>query len=147
MIVTLAFRKGKPKNLLSKFIMWASGSIYDHTEIIIGTVWVGAHITRGVVATREVDTSFEWDYIRVNVDSKYNHVAVQFVDDVNANKYDFAGAIFGNLFNIPLVNIKNKYFCSELVATVMQRFNSKPVMGLDPVSISPQDLYELYEGK
>jgi hypothetical protein len=144
--VTLAFRKAN-KTWLSKLVAWLTHSKYDHSEIIIGTVWVGAHF-KGGVTTRRVTTPLhrDWDYIDVPINPKFNHKAVLFINAVRGNKYDYLGAIVGEGLNLPPFNHKNKYFCSELVTNIMQQFDSAEVKGINPVSISPQELYDLYKG-
>ena len=145
MKVTLAFRKAN-KHWLSQLVAKLTKSKYDHSEIIIGTVWVGAHF-KGGVTTRRVTYPLHasWDYIDVTIDPKYNHKAVEFVNNVRTSKYDFLGAIVGEGLNIPSFNVKNKYFCSELVTTIMQQFDSPEVRDVNPVTISPQELYDLYK--
>ena len=147
MKVTLAFRKGNKQDWLSKLIMFFDKSEYDHVEMIIGTAWIGAHIKTGVVVRHLKPLSDKWDYLDVEVDDKFNHKAVQFVDSLHKTKYDFIGAIFGELMGISLLNQYDDYFCSELVAKILQKFESKPVMHLHAVSVSPQELYELYKEK
>ena len=145
MKVTIAFRKAN-RHWLSQLVAKLTKSQYDHSEIIIGTVWVGAHF-KGGVTTRHVEYPLHssWDYIDVPIDPKYNHKAVKFVDSIRGSGYDFLGAIVGEGLNLPAFNHQNKYFCSELVTTIMQQFNSKEVKGINPVTISPQELYELYK--
>ena len=146
MKVTLAFRKANKKHWISRLVSKLTKSKYDHSEIIIGTVWVGAHFKGGVTTKRVKYPLHEnWDYIEVPIDQKYNHKAVAFIDSINGQDYDYLGAIVGEHFDLPLFNHKNKYFCSELVTTIMQKFNAKEVKGLNPVSINPQELYELFK--
>jgi len=146
MKVTLCFRKAN-RHWLSQLVAKLTKSEYDHSEIIIGTVWVGAHF-KGGVTTRHVKYPLHasWDYIDVDIDPNYNHKAVTFVNHVRNSGYDFLGAIVGEGLNLPAFNIKNRYFCSELVTTIMQQFDSHEVRGIDPVTISPQELYDLYKG-
>jgi hypothetical protein len=144
MVVTLAFRKAS-RHWLSKLVAKLTRSKYDHSEIIIGTVWVGAHFKGGVTTKRvEYPLHSNWDYLIVPIDPKFNHKAVEFVNSVRGDKYDFRGAL-GEALNIPELNVRNKYFCSELVVSIMQQFNAKEVKGLNPVLIDPQELYELFK--
>ena len=145
MKVTLAFRKAN-RHWLSKLVAKITKSEYDHSEIIIGTVWVGAHFKGGVTTKRvEYPLHSSWDYIDVPIDPNYSGKGAEFVNSVRGDKYDFLGAIVGEGLNLPKFNYLNKYFCSELVVSVMQQFNSKEVKGINPVTISPQELYELYK--
>ena len=144
MVVTLAFRKAN-RHWLSKLVAKLTNSQYDHSEIIIGTVWVGAHFKGGVTTKRvEYPLHSNWDYITVPVDPKFNHKAVVFIDAARGDKYDFSGAL-GEALNIPEFNVENKYFCSELVTRIMQEFGAKEVKGLNPVLVDPQELYELFK--
>jgi len=148
MRVTLAFRKGTKKHWISKLIMFFDKSEYDHVEIIIGTAWIGAHIKTGVVVHHlKKPLKDTWDYIDIEVDRKYNHQAVMFVDGLHNAKYDFYGAIFGELMGITIINQYDDYFCSELVTKILQRFESEPVKDLHAVNVSPQELYNLYKDK
>jgi len=144
MKVTLAFRKAN-HHWLSRLVAKLTKSTYDHSEIIIGTVWVGAHF-KGGVTTRRVTYPLHssWDYLDVEIDPKYQHKAVDFVNKVRGSKYDFRGAL-GEELNLPILDDKNKYFCSELVTTIMQNFNAKEVKDVNPVLINPQELYDLFK--
>ena len=42
------------------------------------------------------------------------------------------------------VNNKNKLFCSEIVAMILQFFLEARVLGLQPNTLSPKDLARLY---
>ena len=142
--VTLAFRKAN-RHWLSQLVAKLTRSKYDHSEIIIGTVWVGAHFKGGVTTQRvRYPLHSNWDYIEVPIDPKFNHKAVEFVNSVRGDKYVFRGAL-GEALNIPEFNVRNKYFCSELVVSIMQQFNAKEVEGLNPVLVDPQELYELFK--
>jgi len=145
MTVTLCFHKAND-HWLSKLVARVTKSEYDHSEIIIGTVWVGAHF-KGGVTTRRVEYPLHesWDYIKVPIDPDYNIKAVDFVNKVRGDEYDYLGAIVGEGLNLPIFNVANKYFCSELVTAIMQQFNSKEVKGINPVTVSPQELYDMYK--
>ena len=145
MTVTLAFRKVS-RHWLSQLVGWVTHSNYDHSEIIIGTVWVGAHFKGGVTTKRvEYPLHESWDYIKVPINPNYNHKAVRFVDSIRGANYDYLGAMVGEGLNLPKFDHKNKYFCSELVTVILQQFDSNEVRGINPVSISPQELYDLYK--
>ena len=147
MTVTLAFRKGTNTGWISKLIMFFDKSKYDHVELIIGTAWIGAHIKTGVVVRHLKPLNDKWEYVDVEVDAKYNHKAVEFIDSLHKAKYDFYGAIFGELMGITLINQYDDYFCSELATRILQKFDSEPVMKLHAVNVSPQELYDLYKDK
>ena len=146
MHITLAFRKAN-RHWLSRLVAKITKSDYDHSEIIIGTVWVGAHFKGGVTTRRvEYPLHAHWDYIDVPIDPAYKELGAKFINRVRGSKYDYVGAIVGEGLNLPKFNIFNRYFCSELVVSVTQQFHSKEVEGVNPVSISPQELYDLYKG-
>jgi len=143
MKVTLAF-KHSTKNWMSQIIAKLTKSNYDHVEIIIGTVWVGATPTKGV-STRRVEYPLHdtWDYLDVDINPKFNQTAVDFIDEIRGNAYDYVGAMSVGL-DIPDFDVKNKYFCSELVTAIMQHFECPNVKGLKPADVDPQELYDYY---
>jgi len=148
MKVTLAFRKGHKKDWLSRLIMYLDKSKYDHVEMIIGTVWVGSHLKTGVELHKlRVPLKDSYDYIDVEVDEKLNHKAVVFIESLRGTRYDYIGAIFGELLGITMLNQYDDYFCSELITRILQEFGSPEVQHLHAVNVSPQELYNLYKEK
>ena len=146
MTVTLAFRKGHKQDWLSRLIMYFDKSKYDHVEMIIGTVWIGSHLKTGVeVHKLRKPMKDSWDYVRVTVDDNLNHKAVEFINSLQGTRYDYVGAIFGELLGITMLNQYDDYFCSELICSILQEFDSNEVRGLNPVNVSPQELYDLYK--
>jgi len=148
MKVTLAFYKdGKSK--VSRFIRWITRSPhYSHVEIIIGTVWVTALIGEGVVTRRYVpaDHNEVYDFIDVEVDKENWHDAVEYVNSIHDDKmYDYLGAFFGSMLNIPFIQDPNKFFCSEVVVNVLKKLGDPKVKYLPASRTTPQKIYDLYK--
>jgi len=145
--VTLAFyRDGQSK--ISRFIRWITGSRhYSHVEIILGKAWVTALIGQGVVVRhydpREHDENYDLIHVKVDRDKWFD--TVRFVDDINRdNYYDYLGAFFGNMFNIPIIQDPNKYFCSEVVSDILKRLGDEKIKNRRSSKMTPQMLWDIY---
>jgi len=148
MKVTLAFYKdGQSK--VSRFIRWITRSPhYSHVEIIIGTVWVSALIGKGVVVRHYDPAEFgeEYDYLDIEIDPDKWHSGVAYVNSINDEHfYDYLGAFFGNMLHIPFIQDPNKFFCSEVVTTILKKFGDPLVQNLPASKTTPQMLYDLYK--
>jgi len=150
MKVTLAFYKDGKSNV-SRFIRWVTRSPhYSHVEIILGTVWVTALIGQGVVARRYVPANHKekYDYIEVEVSDKHWHETIEYVNKINEdNMYDYLGALFGSMLNIPFIQDPNKFFCSEVVANILKRLDEPRARSLSGSRNTPQIIYDLYKDK
>jgi len=150
MTVTLAFYKDG-KSGVSRFIRWVTRSPhYSHVEIIMGTVWVTALIGQGVVARRYVpeDHKEKYDYIDVEVSEKHWHETIEYVNKINEdNMYDYLGALFGSMLNIPFIQDPNKFFCSEVVTNILKRLDEPKARTLSGSRNTPQIIYDLYKDK
>ena len=148
MKVKLAFyRDGKSK--ISRFIRWVTRSThYSHVEIILGTVWVTALIGEGVVVRRYVPEKHKekYDYIEVEVDKDKWHETVEYINQINHdNIYDYLGAIFGSMLNIPFIQDPNKFFCSEVVVDILKRLGDDKANSLYASRTTPQKIYDMYK--
>ena len=147
--VTLAFYKdGKSK--VSTFIRHLTGSHYSHVEIIIGTVWVTALIGQGVVARRYVpeDHKEKYDYIDIEVSDAKWHETIEFINHIEKDQYyDYLGALFGSMLNIPFIQDPGKYYCSEVVASILVKLGDKKILAHRSSKTTPQKLYDLYKEK
>ncbi len=142
MKVTLAFEKGT--SLIARVIQLVTWSKYSHVEIIIEDNWISSGEPAGVGLKvrplRKLKNRYE--YIEVEVDNRYLQNVYDFIEENKNTSYDYLGSIFGGGFNID-IHYKDKWFCSELVAMILRRFN---VSSIDqPASTySPVDLYRLF---
>ena len=146
--VTLAFYKDG-KSTVSRFIRWITRSEhYSHVEIILGDVWVSALIENGVVVRKYDPAEFneEYDYVRVPVNPEYWHETVNWINSHHGeHMYDFLGAIFGNMFHIPVIQDPNKWFCAEIVTTILKKLNDPIAKNISGSKATPQELFDLYK--
>lgn len=144
----IAFKKLNPETgFIGKTISKLTKSKYYHVEIIIDNLWVSADTPLGVTMQRLEPLRHEhWDYVDLGIKrlSQENYdVIMNFIKYQEGKKYDYFGVIFSHLFPFTLHN-KNKLFCSEIVAMILQFFLEERVLGLQPNTLSPKDLARLY---
>ncbi len=147
MIVTLAFKKESsgslPDKIKNKLIkMWTS-SEYFHVEIIIKDRWISSSPSVGAVYENQLhERSTKYDYVDVNVNGRKLRTVQKFIQSQIGKKYDWPGIFFSQVINFDL-DSRDKWFCSEIVAQILQIF------GLDlsrPANeYSPGELYREVE--
>ena len=144
----LAFKKVNPETgFIGKTISKLTKSKYYHIEIIIDNLWVSADTPLGVTISRlEPLRHDHWDYVDLGIkklpQEQYDTI-MEFIYKQEGKKYDYFGIIFSHLFPFTLHN-KNKLFCSEIVALILQFFLEARVLGFQANTLSSKDLARLY---
>ena len=143
MEVTLAFNKNIETHTDRLISKWTQ-SPYVHVELIIGNKWISSSTSYGGVKIQELRPLRDsWDYVQVQVQGNYFNNVMNFIESQDGKKYDWAGIIWGQFFNITRAQNQNKWFCSELVAEILRRFGNPKILEY-PASYSPGDLYRIY---
>ncbi len=140
--VTIAFYKvNQPSaDWQDKLIGWWTNGPYSHVEIIVDGKMYSSSPRDGKIRERDaiLDDHERWDYVTVYVSNKKNFY--KFFEQVNGNKYDWAG-ILG--FIIPFRDSENKYFCSEFVTRALQFMGYSNLYSIKAGITSPNRLYKL----
>ncbi len=134
----LAFYVAKNGNWVDKLIAWYTHSQYSHVELIHNGYWYSTS-PRDLEVRRKTLRGKEghWVYKDVEID-------LLFLEDffflTKGKKYDWLGIAFsvGILYNLRYsFHSKNRYFCSEFVATILKIER--------PDKYSPEKLYRYLE--
>lgn len=135
----LLFYKGKG-NLLDKLIRYVTKSKYSHIELSMDNMndkhrcWSSSNRDKGV-RTKVIDTSSgHWDIIDIG---PYGHRAVEtWFEDHENLPYDYLG-LLGTIIPINIFSRKDKWFCSECVAKVLDIDN--------PWKQTPESIYKHFK--
>ena len=145
--IRLAFKKGK--GCIANSIKFWTHSKYSHVEIIIGNpktqekFWISSNPDYGGVRINKLRPyKITWDYIDIPALNHF-HEAYNFARSQEGTSYDWCGILCSQFMHIKRDN-SNKWFCSELVTTILQLYKIPEVENLYPASISPGDLDRLF---
>jgi hypothetical protein len=138
-MVKLAFKRGK--GLISGLIRLLTGSEYSHVEIIIQDKWISSNPEDGGAYIRDLKPlKTTWDYKEIQINDEKIPEALKFAEQQQNKKYDYLGVL--RLFtNITKNN--QKWFCSELVCTLLKILEAPNTDFCSPQHTAPGDLYEI----
>ncbi len=140
----IAFEKGN--SFSAKVIKYITKSKYSHCELIIDNKWISSDPKVGGAYVNDLrPLTDKYDYITVYVDGATKRKALGFANNQVGKKYDWCGVLCTHLFKIDREN-NDKWFCSELVCTLLQKMENPQVKGAKPADLTPQDLYEIFRG-
>ena len=122
--VQLAFYKGRG-NIVDRAIKWWTKGKYSHCEMIIGYTadglakcWSSSHQDGGVRFKEISLDKKNWDVFELSILEYDLQYAIEWYRKRNGKKYDLLG-ILGFVWR-PAVDSKNKWFCSESLASALQ---------------------------
>lgn len=142
--VKIAFKYRKPKeSFANKLICWWTKSQYFHVELIIGSKWISSNPDVGGVTINDLqplkDTYHYLELKNVYVTTEQHNKIMQWINSQSGKKYDWKAIIL--CCAIPLSwHSRNKWFCSEIVTTILKFMLVKEVMDLEPHNTTPGDL-------
>lgn len=142
--VKIAFKYKKPKeSFANKLICWWTKSQYFHVELIIGSKWISSNPDVGGVTINDLqplkDTYHYLELKDVYVTVDQHNKIMQWISSQQGKKYDWCGIVWSQVFPFNW-NSKNKWFCSEIVTTILKFMLVKEVMDSTPNNVSPGDL-------
>ena len=133
MDVTIAFKKKVTPDssrffkLSAKAISWWTKSEYYHCELIIDKKWISSHPNLGGVAIRDLKPLSEnWDYYKLDLPElteEQQMVLWTYIYKQLDTGYDWKGIFLSQFFKFGL-NADSKWFCSEIVAKLLQLYIS-----------------------
>ena len=142
--VTLAFKyKKKGTSFMSKVICWWTKSRFFHVELIIGSKWISSNSDEGGVTIKDLKPlNDNWEYLqlpKIHLTKEQYDKIMMWINSQSGKKYDWT-AIFLSTF-LPLRwQSDNKWFCSEIVTTILKFMLVSEVINSDPGRITPGGL-------
>lgn len=149
--VKLAFKFKKSKeSLTNKLICWWTKSKYYHVELIVGNKWISSNPDVGGVTINDLQPLRDnYEYLELKdvrvTKEQYNRI-MQWVSSQSDKKYDWL-AIYTSCILPFNWESKNKWFCSEIVTTILKFMLVKEVMNLTPNRTSPGELARKFDFK
>ena len=146
MKIVVAFEKKLSSNKIDKikqkFIKKWTNSNYFHVEIIIDNYWYSADTSSGFIKRELSPLKDSYDYVTVmpNTCLENEEIAKTFLNAQIGKKYDWIAIYLTQLFNIGIES-KDKWFCSEIVAKIMQILQIKEFVYNKPSLMTPEDVY------
>jgi hypothetical protein len=150
MKVILGFQKDFDPNIewywkkAADLIKWGTKSDYFHIEIAFDEKWIGAHTHEGI-EVHELDINHrnpQFDYFELEIDGITKNQKTKFwewMEGEAGSGYDWIG-IYLTQFLFMDWESKDKWFCSEIVAKVLQMLYVDGFLDVKPNRLSPQDI-------
>lgn len=138
----------KMDKLITGSIQKWTDSKYFHAELVLDNTWVSATFTNNVklYPLRPLNTD-DWDYIElpktVLTKEQYEKFYEYLDSQLNA-EYDWKGIWLSQAVRLNS-HSEGKWFCSELVAKLLQMLYIEKTLNLEPNNIAPGDLAKLFE--
>ena len=145
MIITLAFKKQTSTKFLDKLIAgaikWRTKSKYFHIEMIVKNDWISTNPDVGAVYITPLhNLNDHYDYVDVKMHGANVKKMVKFAQSQLGKKYDWKGILLSQ--TIPLnIEDKDKWFCSEIVAEMLEQGGYK--LSKPSNQYSPEDIYKM----
>jgi ribosomal protein S17E len=146
MKIVVAFEKklsdNKATRIKQSLIKKWTKSEYFHVEIIIDGYWYSADTKRGLIKRKLKPLKDSYDYLTVfpSTCQENKRLAAEFIDSQVGKKYDWAAIYLTQLLKIGIEN-KDRWFCSEIVAKVLQILQIREFVNTKPSLMSPQDVF------
>lgn len=149
--VKIAFKFKQPKeSFANKLICWWTKSKYYHVELVLGDKWISSNPDVGGVTIndlRPLQDNYEYLELKdVRVTREQHTRIMQWIDSQKEKAYDWYGLVFSQVFPFNW-HKRDKWFCSEIVTTILKFMLVKEVMDLDPNDVSPGDLARRFNFK
>jgi len=115
---------------------------YFHTEFIIGEYWISANTT-GIVKHKLKPLTSKYDYffIEVEITPEQLGMLIRFIENQIGTKYDWTGIWLSQFIGLG-ANRADKWFCSELVAKLMQICLVEESLNIQPHMTDPGELFD-----
>ena len=137
--MVLAFKKGT--GIMPWLIRLITRSDYSHVEAIIKDRWISSKEGEGIHINQLRPLGSDWTYIELDVPKEKDNEILQWVWTQRNSGYDWCGVLCSQLFGINKEH-KEKWFCSELVACIIKRYDIS--LG-DCCDYSPGDLFRIFK--
>lgn len=157
MTIILGFQKKFPEDIAwywkqaAKLIKYGTKSNYFHVEIAIDGKWIGSHTHKGI-EIHELNLEHknpQFDYFELNIDpltEKQSEKFWKWMEHEVGSGYDWLG-IYLTQFLFMDWESKDKWFCSEIVAKILQLLYVDEFLDIKPNRLSPQDIKNILEHK
>ena len=137
-------------NIKANLIKLWDNADYFHIEIGINNQWIAAHTTKGVqIDPFEEHRDETFDYFELEVPDLTEQQQKVFDDFLNSqlgSGYDWVGIYLSQLLYLNWEH-PTKWFCSEIVAKILQLYYVDEFIDCTPNKLSPQDVFKLIEHK
>lgn len=147
--VKLAFKlyeKSKCSFIGNLISLWTNSKYY-HIELIVGDKWISSNAEAGGVTISPLRTlNFNWDYYEIGdvkvTEEQYINFT-NFIKEQSDCKYDYLGIVFSQVLPFRY-HSDTKWFCSEIVAKLLQLLLVPEFNDLEPNRLSPADIARIF---
>ena len=137
--------------LSGSLIQWWTKSDYFHIELAIDGKWITSQTERGI-EIREYNPNYfseHFDYYEletVEITSQQKEKFWNWMRGEENTGYDWVGIYLTQIFKLDW-EAKEKWFCSEMVARILQLLYVEEFIDCKPNRLSPNDIYLLLKDK
>lgn len=157
MKVIIGFQRNFDENIewywkkAAELIKWGTKSEYFHIELALDGKWIGAHTTSGI-EIHEYNPNHKnsyFDYFELEVDDitvNQREKLWKWIEGEAGAGYDWLG-IYLTQFLFMDWESKDKWFCSEIVARILQLLYVEEFIDVKPNRESPADIFKKLKSK
>ena len=146
MKVYLAFQKQPDPNIISKIFFYIIKGFtrfkYTHVEMFFEDKFISSTYNNGVKVKKLEPLLPQYDYYSLEVDGRKKQQVLKYLDTIKNSKYDWKGIFLSQFIHLKKHNTK-KFFCSELCADILKKFNYK--LNKESHLYSPKTLFKELE--
>lgn len=122
-------------------------SKYFHVELILNDMWISSDTDTGLSIKQLKPLKHDnWEYIELEpvTITQYQYTTLMlFLKQRENSGYDWLGIFLSQFISINTHN-KDKYFCSEIVAKILQMLYVTHYLDVIPNNMSPKDIYIIH---
>lgn len=153
MKIILSFQKTFPKSIewywkkIANTINWWTDSKYFHVELAIDDKWIICCFEKGVTIQEYKSNFFDddYDYYALEIEDITSNQKKIFWDWIKrevGTGYDKRAIFFTQLINLEIEN-KDRWFCSEITAKILQLFYVEEFIDCKPNMLAPKHIFEM----
>lgn len=125
------FYKAEFGDRWDKFISWWTQGPYSHVELVFQDgVCFSSSARNGGARFKEIPLSNHWIVVDIDHEDKEGIVR-EWCREQAGKKYDWLGTV-GLGIGMPWLNNRNKWFCSEIICFVLNKFNVEKLCEMTP---------------
>ena len=132
--------------ILESIIKLWTRSKYYHSEIIIENKWITSDHKYGLytkLLLYKIDKTFDYFLIEVpEISEEQQEIFWRFLKNNEGTGYDWKGIFLTQGFRLN-IHSHDKWFCSEIVAKILQMLYKEEFLDVNPATVSPGKLDKL----
>ena len=136
--------------LSAESIKYWDSSKYFHIEIIIKDKWIYSGTEGGIIITELkplTDKNYDYyDLTTPNLTTEQEKILFDYIESQKGSGYDWLGIFLSQILPFDRES-SDKWFCSEIVAKLLQMMYVEEFLDKKPNTLSPADIFNIIKPK